>query len=55
MGFASVNGENELIIKNILKIYRVKSLLYEYGKNSFNILNKYFNVKNTANQILSTF
>ena len=55
MGFASVNGENELIIKNILKIYRDKSLLYEYGKNSFNILNKYFNVKNTANQILSKF
>lgn len=52
-GLVSVNGNDDIFLKNAVKLIDDQLRRNEMGVNSFNLVNKLFSVESTANKILS--
>jgi len=52
-GLVSVNGNDDIFLKNAVKLINDQLRRNEMGVNSFNLVNKLFSVESAANKILS--
>ena len=52
-GLVSVNGNDDIFLKNAAKLIDDQLCRNEMGVNSFNLVNKLFSVESAANKILS--
>ena len=54
-GLVSENGNDEKLLKNVIKLFDNPEIINEYGVNANKLMNEYFDVKVIANQILEHY